>query len=140
MAISISTAARNAAGVAIAALVDGGTGLANGFMEIRTGTKPANPQTPATGVLLGVLNFSNPAFGTFSNGTATANAISPDTAADNTGTAGYFRIYNRDSIAVMDGTITATGGGGDLEFDNILFVEAGTIAISSLTITMPINC
>lgn len=140
MAISISTQARNAAGAAIAALVDSGTTLANGFMEIRTGTKPATPQDTASGILLGVVNFSNPAFGSFSNGVATANAISPDTAADNTGTAGWFRIYNRNSVAVMDGTITITGGGGDIEFDNVLFVAAGTIAISSLSLVMPINC
>ncbi len=140
MAISISLLARNASGNAIVTLIDNGSANPNGFMEIRTGSKPATPQDSATGTLLATLSFSNPAFGSFSGGAATANAISPDTSVDATGLASWFRIYNRDSQAVLDGTITATGGGGDLEFDNVNFIESGTVQITSMTIAMPNAC
>lgn len=138
--ISISLAARNAAGNAIVNLVDAGSTYPNGYFEIRTGTKPATPQDGASGTLLATLSFSFPAFGSFASGSATANAISPDTNVDATGTAGWFRVYDRNGNAVFDGTVTITGGGGDIEFDNVNFIAAGTVQITSMTITMPTNC
>jgi hypothetical protein len=137
MAITISTQARNAAGTAIISLIDVGTTNLNGFIEIRTGTKPITPQASATGTLLATLNLSNPAFGIFSGGSATANPISPDVDIDNNGVAGWFRFYDRDANAVFDGVITATGGGGDIEFDNVNFLKGGTVQIVTLTATMP---
>lgn len=137
MTVNISMQARNDAGDAIVDLVDGGTINPNGYMEIRTGSKPSTPQVAATGTLLATLNFSNPAFGTFSNGHTFANAISNDTSVDASGRAGYFRIYNCDGTAIMDGDITVTGGGGDIEFDVVDFILGGVVAISSLEAIMP---
>jgi hypothetical protein len=137
MTVSISTQARNDAGDAIVDLIDGGSTNPNGVMEIRTGSKPASPQAVASGTLLATLNFSNPAFGNFSNGNAFANAIADDSDVDATGQAGWFRIYDRDGTAVIDGEITATGGGGDIEFDNIDFIKGGTVAIAQLQAVMP---
>jgi hypothetical protein len=138
MTVNISLVARNIACTSIISLIDQGTTLPNGYLQIRSGTKPPSPQAaPTDGLLLATLSFSNPAFGPVNNGTTTANTISSDTNIDNTGQASWFRIYNRDSGAVMDGSITATGGGGDLEFDFIDFVKGGTVNILSLTATMP---
>ena len=137
MTVNISTQARNDAGDAIVDLIDGGSANANGIMELRTGIIPATPQAVVTGTLLATLNFSNPAFGNFSNGNAFANPIADDSNIDATGIVGWFRIYDRDGIAVMDGEITITGGGGDIEFDNIDFVKGGTVAIAQLQAVMP---
>lgn len=136
--VSISQVARNAACQAILNLIDAGSALPNGYIEIRSGTKPASPQAPPTdGLLLATLSLSNPAFGAPASGTATANAIAPDTSIDNTGRASWFRIYNRDNGAVIDGTITAAGGGGDITFDSVDFVKNGTVQLNSLSATMP---
>lgn len=138
MTVNISTQARNDAGDAIVDLIDVGSTNPNGYMEIRTGTKPASPQAGVgAAVLLATLNFSLPAFGNFSNGISLANTIADDTSVDATGVASWFRIYDRDGTAVMDGDITETGGGGDIEFDNINFIKGGVVAITSLTATMP---
>lgn len=137
MTVNISTQARNDAGDAIVDLIDAGTINPNGYMEIRTGAIPASPQVAATGTLLATLNFSNPAWGTFSNGTAYANPISNDTSADASGTAGWFRFYDLDGGGVIDGEITVTGGGGDIEFDIIDFILGGVVAIVSLQAIMP---
>lgn len=137
MAVNISTVARNDAGDAIVDLIDVGSANPNGFMEIRDGAIPASPQIAATGTLLATLNLSLPAFGNFATGIALANVIADDTDVDNTGVAGWFRIYDRDGTAVIDGTITATGGNGDIEFDNINFIKGGVVAVTSLTATMP---
>lgn len=137
MTVNINTQARNDAGDAIVDLIDAGSANPNGYMEIRTDTKPSSPQVAAVGTLLATLAFSNPAFGNFTNGTAVANAIADDTNVDANGTASWFRIYDRDGNAVMDGDITLTGGGGDITFDNINFIAGGTVTITSLTATMP---
>jgi hypothetical protein len=138
MTVNISTQARNDAGDAIVDLIDQGSTNPNGYMEIRTGTKPTTPQDGVGGsTLLATMNFSLPAFGNFSNGISLANAIADDTNVDETGVAAWFRIYDRDGTSIMDGDITETGGGGDIEFDNINFIKGGVVAITSLTATMP---
>lgn len=137
MTVNISTISRNAACNAILDLINAGTAQANGYLEIRTGSKPANPQAIASGTLLATLIFSDPAFGDAVNGTASANSITSDTTIDATGIASWFRVYNRDNQAIFDGDVTELGGGGDLEFDNINFVVNGTCQILAFTATMP---
>jgi hypothetical protein len=137
MATRISTAAAAAACNGVVDLLDVGGA---GYIEIRTGAQPASVGTAATGTLLGTLPLSATAFGaatTASPSVATANAITSDTAADATGTAGWFRAYSGGAAAVIDGSITATGGGGDMELDSVSIVAGGTIAVSSWTVSMP---
>lgn len=137
MTVNISTQARNDAGDAIVDLIDVGTALAGGYIEIRDGVKPASPQAPAAGSLLSTLVLSYPAFRAFSNGQAFSNAITDDTNVAKSGIATWFRIYSRGQTAVMDGDVTETGGGGDIEFDNVHFVKGGTVTITSLLAVMP---
>jgi hypothetical protein len=55
------------------------------------------------------------------------------------GTAAWFRIYKAADGATgssatkrrLDGSITATGGGGDMELDNTAVTQHGTVAITS---------
>jgi hypothetical protein len=131
----ISTAARDAACNAIVDLVDAGSGA--GTIKVYTGAAPTNPGDAASGTLLGTLTCSDPAFGASSTGTATASAITSDTSADNSGTAGYFRILDSDATVVMQGTAGLTGDTPNLVFDNATIVAGGTIAITALTVTVP---
>lgn len=135
MAFRLSTAARNAACNAIVDLIDGGSGA--GTIAIRTSTQPTNVGDADNGTLLGTLTFSDPAFGNSATGTATASSITSDTNADTSGTAGHFRIKDSDGNIIADGTCGQ--GSGDLSFDNNVIVAGGTIAISSLTVTVPIS-
>lgn len=134
MAFRLSTAARNAACDAVVDLIDGGAGA--GTVAIRTGTQPTNVGDADTGTLLGTLTFSDPAFGAASTGTATASAITSDTNADASGTAGHFRIKDSSPAIIADGTCSTSGA--DMNFDNNVIVAGGTIAISSFTVTQPI--
>lgn len=137
MATRISTAAAAAACNGVVDSLDGGS---PGYIEIRTGSQPATVGTAATGTLLGTLTLSNPAFGnatTASPAVATANAITSDSSADATGTAGWFRAYTSGGTGVIDGSITATGGGGDLTLDSVSIVAGGVIAITSWTVSHP---
>ncbi len=122
----------------------------DGRINIYTGSPPADPDAAATGTLLGTLSFAATAFGTPSAGVETAAAIASDTNADNSGTAGWFRIYkNADSPSGASGNsgtgttfprIDGTCGtsGADMNFDNNVIVAGGTIAATSLTYTHPV--
>ncbi len=125
-----ATAVRQAVGDAEAALYNSGT------IQIRTGSQPTAPDDAAAGTLLGTLTFSSTAFGsTNSSGVATANSITSDSSADNSGTAGHARLLN--SSATIRGDCTCGQGSGDINFDNNVIVAGGVIAISSLTLTTP---
>jgi hypothetical protein len=129
----ISTAARNAAANAIAALCNSGT------IQIRTGAPPANVADADAGTLLGTLTFGATAFGNAASGTATANAISSDTTADASGDAGHFRAKDGSANTIFQGTAGNAADSPDMTFDNKSIVAGGTIAISSLTLTVPIQ-
>ncbi len=135
----LSNAAAKAACDAIVDLLDGGAGA--GTLKIYTGSAPANVDDAATGTLLGTLTLSDPAFGAAADanpgGRATASTITGDTSADNTGTAGYFRALDSNGVAVIQGTITATGGGGDLELNSTSISAGVAINVTSWTFTVP---
>ena len=137
MTTRISNASAAAAVDAVVDRLDGGAGA--GYIEIRTGTQPASVGTAATGTLLGTLTLSDPAFGAATSANpsvATASAITSDTNADATGTAGWFRAYDSAAVAIIDGSITATGGGGDMTLDNVSVVAGGTIALTGWTVSL----
>lgn len=134
MATRISNAAAIASVDAVLALINAGGA---GTVEIRTGTQPADVSVAATGTLLGTLTCSATAFGgavdNTGKATATANAVTPDSNADAAGTAGWFRVYSGGGTGIIDGNITATGGGGDMELDNINIALNDTISINTWT-------
>jgi len=131
MSLRLATATRNAAVDAIADGLDGGT------MQIRTTTQPTNVSDAAGGTLLGTLAFSPTAFGSPSTGVKTAAAITSDTNADASGTATHARLL--DSGGNIHSDADCGQGSGTVNFDNAVIVAGGVIAISGMTITMPIN-
>lgn len=110
----------------------------SGKIKIYAGTQPAGGGSP-TGSLLATLTCNATAFaGAATGGVLTLNSITQDSAADATGTATWFRLTKSDDTWVLDGDITATGGGGDLELDNTSIVINGTVAMSGTqTLTAP---
>lgn len=135
MAFRLATSARNAACNGVVDLLDAGAGA--GTMAIRTGAQPTNVGDADSGTLLGTLTFSDPAFGNAATGVATASAITSDSSADASGTAGHFRLKDSDAAIVADGDCGQ--GSGTLNFDNTTIVAGGVIACSSFTVTAPIS-
>lgn len=135
MATRIPTNVRNAMANAAVDLIDAGP--AAGTVQIRTGAQPASAGSAATGTLLGTLTLSDPAFADAVNGTATASAVTGDSSADASGTAGWFRVLDSTGATVLDGSITGTGGGGDMILDSTAIVAGGTISVTSWTVTQP---
>jgi hypothetical protein len=141
MAIRINTAARNAAADAVANLVNGGTGA--GRLRIYSGSQPATPATAPSGTLLAEFTLSDPAFAAAASGSAALDvtpALTDDGIA--AGTAGWFRIVDSTEAAgsglgIIDGSVTATGGGGDLTLNTTTISVGVSVEITSGSITMP---
>lgn len=133
MTISLTNAANNARQDGLVAHIGNGAKL-----RIYSGTAPANIDAALSGnTLLGELTCGTPfAPAAAGNGVITANAITQDSAADNSGTASFYRIYKADGTTpVLQGSVTGTGGGGDLELNTTNIVAGGPIAVSSWTLT-----
>ena len=130
MAIKTSIVARNAELDALAPLFN------TGYLRIYTGAQPATPETVASGVLLAELRFNATAFAAASGGIIAANAITSDTAADATGTAGWCRALKSDgTTALIDGDVSTSGAFLNL---NSVAIQAGaTVAVTAYSITDP---
>lgn len=115
-------------------------GAAAGYFKIFTGTQPADPDAVDSGTLLAQCTANDPAFNsaqdTTGDATATANAISDDTYANATGTAGYFRAYDSDGNVAFQGDVTAVASGGAMELDDITIDMGGNVAIDSCVLVM----
>lgn len=141
MTIEINTAARNAAAAAIANLIDGGSGA--GVLRIYSGSRPASPATSPSGTLLAEFTLSDPAFGSPATGVVTLD-VTPaltDTALA-TATAGWCRFLDSTEAAgtglgIVDGDVSAGGGGGDLILNTTSIVSGATVEVLSFTLTMP---
>lgn len=132
MAVQISTAGRNARIDALVAAIG-----ASPLLEIFTGGAPANPAAADTGTKLA----SAPAPSTWMNAASGGSASKAagtwqDASADNPGTAAHFRLKDSTGTTVhLQGTVTATGGGGDLTVDNTNFAAGQTFSVTGFTLT-----
>jgi len=126
MALVHDTAIRNSLADLVVDAIDAGAG-ANGRIEFQT----------SANVQVSTLAFAAPAFGDAANGTATANPIITDTNATG-GVVAKFVIYDEPTTAgnvILSGTVTAIGGGGDIELTSTLIAPGDSVAIDSLTYT-----
>lgn len=131
MAIQYSTAVRNAQLDALETAI--GTAA---VLKIRTGAAPANVATADSGTVLATMTLPSDWLAAASSGSKAKSGTWQDTSADATGTAAHFRIYASDgTTAHIQGTVTATGGGGDLTLDNTSIASGQAITISSFSIT-----
>ena len=131
MAFQFSTTARNAALDAIETAI--GT---SAVLKIRSGSVPADCGTADAGTVLATLNLPSDWLAAASGGSKSKSGTWEDASADATGTAAHFRIYANDGTTVhMQGTITATGGGGDMTLDNTSIASGQQVTITSFTLS-----
>ena len=130
MALGFATTLRTARASQIVAAIDAGAGA--GKLRLYNGTRPATGGAVTT--LLAELTFSDPC-GTVTSGVLTFSGIASDASADNTGTATWFRIVDSTGAFVLDGTITVTGGGGDITMTSTSIQAGVTVDGTSLVFT-----
>jgi hypothetical protein len=129
MAVTHSTAARDAATDAVVDLVDGGVGAGKLVFRI----SPSSVGSPGTAAA--TLTMSDPAFGASSSGTATASAITSDTNAAGNGSAvAYATLQTSADTIVIHCQVAASAS--DINMSGGLTIGAGdTVSCSSLTYT-----
>lgn len=131
MAIQLSVAVRNARLDAIEATI--GTAA---VLKIRTGPQPANVAAAASGTVLATLSLPSDWMAAASSGAKALAGTWQDTSADSAGTAQHFEICASDGTTRhLQGSVTATGGGGDLEVQNTSFAAGQSFSITSFTLT-----
>ena len=127
--ITASDAGERVALDAILTLINGGTGDASGDFAVRT----------TAGTVLAAMPFSAVAFQastTDGSGYASANSNAVTSAASPTaGTIANGQFRDKANGVVVAFTITAIGGGGDVEVADVV-IPAGTTAISCSGVTM----
>jgi hypothetical protein len=131
MALQLSVAVRNARLDAIETAV--GT---SAVLKIRSGSVPATVATADAGTVLATLSLPSDWMAAASSGSKAKSGTWEDTSADATGTAAHFRLYASDGTTChLQGTVTATGGGGDMTVDNTSFAAAQAFTITAFTLT-----
>ncbi len=135
MAIAHAVGLRNTIANDVRTAID--VGAAAGKIEIRDGTRPANPETAATGTVLATVVLADPAGGAAASGSVTLTDPAAVTGAA-AGTATWARILDGAGAAVMDCTVTATGGGGDITLSTTTISVGVTVDMGALTYTAPV--
>lgn len=108
---------------------------ASAVLKIRTGAPPGIGEADA-GTVLTTISLPADWMAAASDGSKAKSGDWEDASADDTGTAAHFRIYASDGSTVhMEGTVTATGGGGDLTLDNVSIAAGQPVSITGFTLT-----
>jgi len=123
MAVTYTTAVKNARLDAVTAQIDAGSG--SGYIEIGT---------TSMGTVLATITLSDPAAPAASGGVLTFTMPKSDTDADNTGTAAEAVIKDSDGTTVISG-LTVSTSGADINLDSVSITAGQTVTLSSATIT-----
>jgi hypothetical protein len=130
MPINYSTAVRNAKLDAVETAI--GT---SAILRIRTGSKPATCASADTGTVLATMNLPSDWMAAAASSSKAKSGTWSDTSADATGTAGHFRIYDSTGATChIQGSVTATGGGGDMTLDTTSITSGGVVSVSTFTL------
>lgn len=133
MTLQLSTAVRNALLDAIETAIS-----TSAILKIRTGSVPANCAAADSGSVLATVNLPSDWMAAASGGSKAKSGTWEDTSADASGTAAHFRLYASDGTTChAQGTVTATGGGGDMTVDNTSFAAAQDFIVTGFTLTAP---
>lgn len=133
MAIQFNASARNARLDAIETEVKG-----SATMHIYTGSVPASCGVADSGTRLASVDLTNNWMADASGDGTKVKSGTWSSVASAAGTMGYFRVKTSAGVGgttYIQGTITSTGGAGDLKFDNIDAVSAQTVTITTFTLT-----
>ncbi|WP_298399523.1 hypothetical protein [Sphingobium sp.] len=133
MAIQASVTVRNARLDAVETAIG-----ASAIMRVFTGAPPANCAAANSGTVLATLNLPADYMAAAASGQKAKSGTWDDASADAAGTAGHWRIYASDGTTChLQGTITATGGGGDMEVNNTIFAAGQAFTVTSFTLNEP---
>ncbi len=130
MTMQFSDAVRNACANAIETTI--GT---TPTLTIRSGAAPANCAAADAGTVLATIALPSDWLADAAAGIKALAGVWEDLAADATGTAAHYRI-KQGGTCHNQGTVTLTGGGGDLQVDSLSFTAGQAFAITAFSYTV----
>lgn len=131
MTVQLSTSARNARLDQIETTVG-----VSAILKIRTGAQPANCAAADSGTVLATLALPVDWMAAASGGSKALLGTWSDPSADATGTAAHFRLYDSGGATChIQGTVTVTGGGGDMTLDSVSITAGQVVTITTFTLT-----
>ena len=133
MTVQFSTTVRNAILDQIATTIG-----ASAVLKIISGSKPTNIGDVDSGTVLATISLPATWMAAAGSGTKAMTGTWSEVSADATGVAEHYRLYASNGSTVhSQGTVTATGGGGDMTL-NTTSINAGmTVTITSFSWTAP---
>ena len=132
--MKLTTARRSTIAQGIIADMANGT-AANPKIEFYTGTIPASMGGSITDTLLAELETTT-TVATENSGVITFQAITEDSSANASDDVGWARALDRDGAEAIYFTVSASGAGGDIQFNSVSFVAGAPVSVSSLTVTV----
>ena len=133
MALQLSVAVRNGMLNAIETAV--GTSAKLKLYDLTAGA-PENCAAEIAGTVLATLDLPSDWMAAADSGAKAKEGTWADSSADAAGTADYWRLFASDgSTCHAQGTVTATGGGGDLTVDNTVLASAQSFTVTAFTLT-----
>jgi hypothetical protein len=130
MPFQFSTAARNASLDAIETAIG-----ASPTLRIRSGAAPADCAAARTGTVLATMTLPADWMAAAASGAKGLLGTWQDAAADAAGIAGHFEIMNAaGTVCHIQGNVTGTGGGGDMEIQNTNIATGQSITVTAFNI------
>jgi hypothetical protein len=130
MTIQLSTTVRNARLDAVETAIG-----VSAILKIRTGAAPANCAAADSGTVVATVALPSDWMAAAAGASKAKSGTWTDAAADAAGTAAHFRLYATDGVTChLQGTVSATGGGGDMTVDNVVFAAGQEFTVTSFTL------
>lgn len=131
MSVQLSAAVRNARLDTIESTIG-----VSAVLKIRSGAVEANVAAADGGTALAIITLPSDWMAAASGGAKAKLGTWQEASADASGTAGHWRLYASDGTTChAQGTVTATGGGGDMTLDSTSITATQTVTINSFTFT-----
>ena len=133
MTVQLSVAALNAMLDSIETTIG-----VSAIVKLRTGAPPATCATADSGTVVSTFNLASDWADAAATGSKAFSSVPiEDASADATGVIAHYRVYATDGTTChMQGTVTETGGGGDMTIDNNDVNAGQVIRITAWTINM----
>lgn len=106
------------------------------ILTIRTGAQPANCAAANSGTVLATMTLPSDWMSNAAAGVKALLGTWSDASADNAGTAAHFRIHDSTATTChIQGSVTATAGGGDIELNNTSITAGQAVSITAFQLT-----
>ena len=110
---------------------------ASPILKLRSGGAPADGDVASTGTVIATMNLPADWMAAAASGSKSLIGTWQDSAADAAGTVGHYELCKNDGTPAIRGSVTITGGGGDITLDAVNLNAGQAVSITSFTLVAP---